>query len=226
LGRTATGPADLKNMTYSVKEMFYTIQGEGCNAGRVAVFCRFSGCNLWSGLEKDRTSAICQFCDTNFVGTDGIGGGKFHSAADLADKVAELWNLGNGGKDGRFIVCTGGEPLLQIDEQLVTALHARGFFIAVETNGTKQAPKGIDWITVSPKSNTEIVLTTGDELKLVYPQLLAPPEHFVKLDFDHFFLQPMDGLELAENMQKVISYCHRNPKWRVSVQTHKILGIP
>jgi len=213
-------------MTYSVKELFYTIQGEGCNAGRVAVFCRFSGCNLWSGLEKDRNTAICQFCDTNFVGTDGVGGGKFRSATELADKVEEVWKFGNGGKSGRFIVCTGGEPLLQLDEQLIKALHARGFYIAVETNGTKPAPEGIDWITVSPKADAAIVLTTGNELKLVYPQRLAPPEYFAQLDFDHFFLQAMDGIAVAENVRKVIDYCHANPQWRVSVQTHKILGIP
>lgn len=213
-------------MTYSIKEIFYTIQGEGCNAGRVAVFCRFAGCNLWSGLEKDRSTAVCQFCDTEFVGTDGVGGGKFRSADDLADRVEEIWVKGSGGKDGRFIVCTGGEPLLQVDELLVDALHERGFYIAVETNGTQPAPSGIDWITVSPKSDAAIVLTTGNELKLVYPQELAPPEQFAELDFENFFLQPMDGPAVAENTQMVIKYCHANPHWRVSVQAHKILGIP
>jgi len=213
-------------MTYSVKEIFYTIQGEGFNAGRVAVFCRFAGCNLWSGLEKDRSTAVCQFCDTEFICTDGIGGGKFRSASGLADKVEEIWNKGSGGKDGRFIVCTGGEPLLQLDESLVNELHARGFYIAVETNGTQTAPKGIDWLTVSPKSDAAIVLTKGNELKLVYPQALAPPEHFAELDFDHFFLQPMDGSATAENTEKVVEYCRSNPHWRVSVQAHKILGIP
>ena len=213
-------------MTYSVKEIFYTIQGEGCNAGRVAVFCRFAGCNLWSGLEKDRNTAVCTFCDTEFVGTDGVGGGKFRSAADLASRVEEIWTEGSGGKDGRFIVCTGGEPLLQVDEDLVDALHARGFYIAVETNGTQLAPNGIDWITVSPKADAEVVLTQGNELKLVYPQDLAQPEQFAEFQFENFFLQPMDGPSVAENTQRVIEYCHANPHWRVSVQAHKILGIP
>ena len=213
-------------MTYSIKEIFYTIQGEGCNAGKVCVFCRFSGCNLWSGIEKDRSTAICQFCDTEFVGTDGVGGGKFRTASDLADRIEQTWVEGNGGQDGRFLVCTGGEPLLQIDEALVTELHKRGFLIAVETNGTKPPPSGIDWITVSPKSNAEVLLTKGNELKLVYPQELAPPEKFLDLDFDHFFLQPMDGPVVKENTQKVLAYCKENPRWRVSVQAHKILGIP
>ncbi len=213
-------------MTYSVKEMFYTIQGEGCNSGRVAVFCRFAGCNLWSGLEKDRSNAVCQFCDTEFVGTDGVGGGKFRTATDLADSVEEIWLEGSGGKDGRFIVCTGGEPLLQLDESLIDALHERGFYIAVETNGTKVVPDGVDWLTVSPKSDAAIVLSKGNELKLVYPQSLAPPEQFAQLDFDNFFLQPMDGPKVVENTQMVIQYCRANPHWRVSVQAHKILGIP
>ena len=224
-GRTAPSTADVIGMTYSVKEIFYTIQGEGYNAGRVAVFCRFSGCNLWSGLERDRNTAVCQFCDTEFVGTDGAGG-KFATEVELVDRVEQIWVDGSGDKGGRFIVCTGGEPLLQLDERLVQELHSRGFYIAVETNGTQLAPRGIDWITVSPKAGAEVVLSSGNELKLVYPQESALPERFSELDFENFFLQPMDGPSIAENTQRVIQYCHANPQWRVSVQTHKILGVP
>jgi 7-carboxy-7-deazaguanine synthase (Cx14CxxC type) len=213
-------------MTYSIKEIFYTIQGEGFHAGRVAVFCRFAGCNLWSGLERDRASAVCNFCDTEFVGTDGVGGGKFRTADALADRIESIWLAGNGGKDGRFVVCTGGEPLLQLDDDLVDSLHARGFYIAVETNGTQAAPQGVDWLTVSPKANAEVVLTRGNEMKLVYPQMLAQPAAYAGLQFEHFFLQPMDGPSVAQNTQAVLDYCRAHPQWRVSVQAHKVLGIP
>jgi 7-carboxy-7-deazaguanine synthase (Cx14CxxC type) len=210
-------------MTYAVKEIFYTLQGEGANAGRPAVFCRFAGCNLWTGLERDRADAVCTFCDTDFVGTDGPGGGKFASADELADAVARTWT-GAGGD--RFVVCTGGEPLLQLDEALIAALHARGFKIAVETNGTLPAPPGLDWICVSPKAEAPVVLTRGDELKLVYPQTNAPPERFAALHFTHRFLQPMDGDDRAANSRKAVAYCLAHPEWRLSVQTHKYLGIP
>lgn len=213
-------------MTYSVKEIFYTLQGEGAHTGRSAVFCRFAGCNLWSGREKDRSQAVCQFCDTEFVGTDGIGGGKFRTAAELADKVAACWPKAVGKAGKRFVVCTGGEPLLQLDEPLIDELHVRGFEIAVETNGTQPAPKGLDWICVSPKAEAELVVKKGNELKLVYLQEEAPPERFADLAFDHFFLQPMDGPEKNALTQKAIDYCKANPQWRLSVQTHKILGIP
>lgn len=213
-------------MTYSVKEIFYTLQGEGAHTGRPAVFCRFTGCNLWTGREQDRFAAVCQFCDTDFVGTDGMGGGKFRTAADLADKVAAGWPE-VGGKAGKpFVVCTGGEPLLQLDEPLIHELHARGFEIAVETNGTQPAPDGLDWICVSPKADAELVVKKGNELKLVYLQEQAPPERFAGMAFDHFFLQPMDGPEKSMLTRQVIDYCKANPKWRLSVQTHKILGIP
>jgi 7-carboxy-7-deazaguanine synthase (Cx14CxxC type) len=211
-------------MTYAVKEIFYTLQGEGANAGRPAVFCRFAGCNLWSGLEKDRGGAVCKFCDTDFVGTDGIGGGKFITADDLADAIARAWT-GNG-SGARFMVCTGGEPLLQVDAALIAALHARAFEIAVETNGTLPAPKGLDWICVSPKADADLMLTAGDELKLVYPQAGAPPERYAGLAFTHRFLQPMDGDARAANSQAAVDYCLAHPQWRLSVQTHKYLGIP
>ena len=212
-------------MTYSVKEVFYTLQGEGGNAGRPAVFCRFTGCNLWTGREEDRAQAVCTFCDTDFVGTDGEGGGKFRTADALADAVAAHWP---GGPDrGRpLVVCTGGEPLLQLDAALVDAFHARGFEIAVETNGTQAAPAGIDWICVSPKAQAPVVLTKGQELKLVFPQPSAPPERFAALDFEQFFLQPMDGPEREANTQAAIAYCLAHPQWRLSLQTHKLLGIP
>ena len=212
-------------MTYSVKEIFYTLQGEGAQAGRPAVFCRFAGCNLWSGLEKDRPTAICRFCDTDFVGTDGQGGGKFATPDILAEAIASRWPRDD--KTGkRFVVCTGGEPLLQLDRALIDALHARRFEVAVETNGTQFAPSGIDWICVSPKARAPIVLTSGNELKLVFPQDDAQPEIFATLQFDHFFLQPMDGPEQKTNTQEAINYCKAHPRWRLSVQTHKILGIP
>ena len=210
-------------MTYSVKEIFYTLQGEGANAGRPAVFCRFSGCNLWSGLEKDRDTANCKFCDTDFVGTDGIGGAKFSNARALAVKVDEQWP--QMASNRRFVVCTGGEPLLQLDASLVVALHELGFEIAVETNGTLLAPDGIDWICVSPKAHTELVLTTGSELKLVYPQNGAAPERYQDLEFQHRFLQPLDGPNLDRNTSAAIAYCLENPNWCLSLQTHKITGI-
>ena len=208
---------------YSVKEIFYTLQGEGANAGRAAVFCRFTGCNLWSGREEDRASAACSFCDTDFVGTDGEGGGKFVDADALAEAVERTWN---GAAADRFVVCTGGEPLLQLDATLIAALHARGFEIAVETNGTIAAPQGLDWICVSPKAEAALKQTSGDELKLVYPQAAAKPERFEALDFRHFFLQPMDGDNTEENTRAATAYCLAHPKWRLSLQTHKLIGIP
>jgi 7-carboxy-7-deazaguanine synthase len=212
-------------MSYSVKEIFYTLQGEGAQTGRPAVFCRFSGCNLWSGLEQDRPTAICKFCDTDFVGTGGHGGGKFSAPDGLAEAIASLWPSDDQtGK--RFVVCTGGEPLLQLDEPLIDALHARRFEVAVETNGTQPAPQGIDWICVSPKAHAPLVLSAGNELKLVFPQQDALPEMFATLQFDHFFLQPMDGPERTAHTRRAISYCKAHPRWRLSLQTHKILGIP
>lgn len=192
--------------------------------GRPAVFCRFAGCNLWSGLERDRNSAVCRFCDTDFVGVDGIGGGKFKTAEQLAEAVAAAWPNGQGGVP--YVVCTGGEPLLQLDQVLLDALHAKGFKVAVETNGTQLAPEGLDWICLSPKSTAPIVLTQGNELKLVHPQIDAWPDKFEDMDFEHFFLQPMDGPNRDENTRLVVEYCKVNPKWRLSLQTHKILGIP
>ena len=211
-------------MTYSVKEIYYTIQGEGAQSGRLAVFLRFSGCNLWSGLEKDRETAICKFCDTDFFGTGGPGGGKFLTAELLAEAIAAQWPNQHDGRP--YVVCTGGEPLLQLDEDLIDELHKRSFEVAVETNGTEKAPKGMDWICVSPKSKSELVLKQGNELKLVYPQDDAQPEQFDKLHFEYFFLQPMDGPEKEYNTKKTIEYCQSHPKWRLSLQTHKILGIP
>ncbi len=211
-------------MTYAVKEIFYTLQGEGANTGKPAVFCRFAGCNLWSGREADRADAVCKFCDTDFVGTDGVGGGKFETAGSLADAISAAWK-GNGGAQ-RFVVCTGGEPLLQLNEDLIAALHARAFKVAVETNGTLAPPKGLDWICVSPKADAELVLTTGDELKLVYPQAGVAPERYEGLKFEHWFLQPMDGPARAANSTRAIDYCLAHPKWRLSLQTHKYLGIP
>lgn len=210
-------------MAYTVKEIFYTLQGEGGQAGRAAVFCRFAGCNLWSGREEDRSKAVCQFCDTDFIGTDGPGGGKFATAQDLAQAVLNQWPQAPGGKP--LVVCTGGEPLLQLDQALVDALHAVGFEIAVETNGTQAAPEGLDWICVSPKADAELVLTRGTELKLVFPQALARPERFAQLDFKHFFLQPMDGLLAKQNLQATVAYCMAHPQWRLSIQTHKVVGI-
>jgi len=211
-------------MTYAVKEIFYTLQGEGAQAGRAAVFCRFAGCNLWSGREQDRAGAVCNFCDTDFVSTDGQGGGKFASAQELAAAVAAQWPAtAPGGRP--YVVCTGGEPLLQLDEALIDAFHARGFEVAVETNGTQPAPAGLDWICVSPKAAAEIVLTRGDELKLVYPQPAALPERFAGLDFRHFFLQPMDSPLKARHTQAAVAYCMAHPQWRLSVQMHKLVGI-
>ncbi|MFP4335555.1 MAG: 7-carboxy-7-deazaguanine synthase [Wenzhouxiangella sp.] len=210
-------------MTYSAKEIFYTLQGEGGNVGRAAVFLRFAGCNLWSGLERDRATAVCDFCDTDFVGTDGVGGGKFKTAGELADAVLACWPAAAQGR--KLVVCTGGEPLLQLDELAIEALHARGFEIAVETNGTIAAPAGIDWLCVSPKANAELRQTSGDELKLVYPQQLAPPERFEHLDFRHFLLQPMDGPQLEHNTRLTIEYCLKHPQWRFSLQTHKVIGV-
>ena len=211
-------------MTYAVKEVYYTLQGEGGQAGRAAVFCRFAGCNLWSGREADRADAVCNFCDTDFVGTDGPGGGKFDTPAALAEHIARQWPAGPSGKP--LAVCTGGEPLLQLNEPLIDALHTLGFEVAVETNGTQPTPAGLDWICVSPKANAPLVLTHGHELKLVYPQPAAMPERFAALDFGLFFLQPMDGLEQRRNTRLAIDYCLAHPQWRLSVQTHKTVGIP
>lgn len=213
-------------MTYSVKETFATLQGEGAQAGRAAVFLRFAGCNLWNGREEGRTRAVCQFCDTDFVGTDGEGGGSFSDAAALADHVLERWSVDRPDHGRRYVVCTGGEPLLQLDAPLIKALHDRDFEVAVETNGTIAAPAEIDWITVSPKADAPLVQLSGDELKLVYPQELARPEMFEGLEFAHFFVQPMDGPDQLENTKSAIDFCQRNPRWRLSVQTHKYLGIP
>ena len=229
-------------MSYTVKEIFYTLQGEGANMGRPAVFCRFAGCNLWSGREEDRLTAVCTFCDTDFVGTDGPGGGRFGSALHLVKAVAAAWPTPPSalahpcdGAQGRpacqgigrpFVVCTGGEPLLQLDDALVTAFHTYGFEVAIETNGTRLPPHGVDWICVSPKAGAELVLRAGDELKLVFPQQGAEPERFEHLDFPHFFLQPRDGPERALHTQLAVRYCLEHPQWRLSLQTHKLLGIP
>jgi 7-carboxy-7-deazaguanine synthase (Cx14CxxC type) len=212
-------------MSYAVKEIFYTLQGEGAQAGRAAVFCRFAGCNLWSGREDDRAAAVCKFCDTEFVGTNGPGGGKFDTPEALADAVAHAWSARNGG-GRRFVVCTGGEPLLQLDAAAIDALHAREFEIAVETNGTVVAPAGIDWVCVSPKADVPLVQRSGSELKLVFPQAENRPEQFEGLAFEHLFLQPMDGPNAAANTQQAVRYCMEHPKWRLSLQTHKLLGIP
>ena len=211
-------------MSYAVKELFYTLQGEGAQAGRAAVFCRFAGCNLWTGREEDRADAVCTFCDTEFVGTDGPGGGKFATAGALADAVLAAWPAGRGGTP--YVVCTGGEPLLQLDAPLLDALHQRGIAVAVETNGTQLPPAGLDWICVSPKAAAPVVLTTGNELKLVYPQPLAMPERFETLAFDHFYLQPMDGPDREANTAAAVRYCLAHPRWKMSLQTHKLLGIP
>jgi 7-carboxy-7-deazaguanine synthase len=224
-------------MAYAVKEIFYTLQGEGAQTGRPAVFCRFAGCNLWTGREADRADAVCQFCDTDFVGTDGPGGGKFSDAESLATAAAAAWpgEFAGAGDDQvsatgrrahRLVVCTGGEPLLQLDSDLVEALHLKGFEIAVETNGTEAPPPGLDWICVSPKAGAELVLRAGDELKLVFPQEGAEPERFRHLSFRHFFLQPMDGQHRERNTRLALDYCLRHPEWRLSLQTHKMLGIP
>ena len=213
-------------MTYSVREIYYTLQGEGAQTGRPAVFLRFAGCNLWSGRERDRATAVCNFCDTRFVGTDGPGGRKFPIAAELAEAVADKWPASS--DDGEpYVVCTGGEPLLQLDNAAIGALHDRGFEIGVETNGTIRAPRGIDWLCVSPKAAAPLLQHSGDELKLVYPQSesAAQPEEFVDMQFRHFFLQPMDGKDTDRNTAAAIQYCLQHPKWRLSVQTHKIIGI-
>ena len=212
-------------MGYAVKEIFYTLQGEGTHTGRPAVFCRFAGCNLWSGLEQDRASAVCQFCDTDFVGVDGPGGGRFVSAQELACAVSAKWPAQDAAAASPFVVCTGGEPLLQLDENLIEALHAQGFAVAIETNGTISPPPGIDWICVSPKAGAELVLKNGSELKLIFPQPGADPEQFAHLQFQHFFLQPMDGQDREYNTQAALRYCLEHPRWRLSLQTHKLLGI-
>jgi 7-carboxy-7-deazaguanine synthase (Cx14CxxC type) len=227
-------------MTYTVKEIFYTLQGEGAQTGRAAVFCRFSGCNLWSGREEDRSRAVCQFCDTDFVGT-GPDGGRFASAKELAAAIDRCWMGGISRIDSdegaetvaestqprsrKYVVCTGGEPLLQVDESLISELHRRDFEVAVETNGTRSAPPSLDWICVSPKAGAPLVQTTGNELKLVFPQENAPPERFEHLNFRHFFLQPMDGPDTDRNTALAIDYCLRHPRWRLSIQTHKLVGL-
>jgi 7-carboxy-7-deazaguanine synthase (Cx14CxxC type) len=211
-------------MSYQVKEIYYTLQGEGAQTGRAAVFLRFAGCNLWSGLERDRGEAICQFCDTDFVGTGGPGGGKFANADALAEAVSRQWPKDHRGTP--YAVCTGGEPLLQVDDALVVALHARGFEVGIETNGTLLPPEGIDWICVSPKADAELILKKGSELKLIYPQPRGEPERYADLAFDHFFLQPMDSADREPNTRAATAYCLAHPKWRLSLQTHKLLGIP
>lgn len=210
-------------MTYSLKELFFTLQGEGANSGRAAVFCRFAGCNLWSGREEDRAIAVCRFCDTDFVGTDGPGGGAFDDPEGLAQAARALWP--NGSTARPFIVCTGGEPLLQLDARLIAALKAQGFEIAIESNGTLCAPPGLDWICISPKAGAPLVQKSGDELKLVYPQAGLDPATFRDLDFRHFFLQPMDGPEIGQNTRAAIAYCQQHPDWRLGLQSHKFIGI-
>ena len=209
-------------MSYSVKEIYFTLQGEGFHTGKHAVFCRFSGCNLWSGLEKNREKAICNFCDTDFVGTDGINGNKYQNAESLAKKIDEIWDKNSNDK---LVVFTGGEPLLQLNGELIDLLHERKFKVAIETNGTILPPKNIDWICVSPKKGAEFNLNYGNEIKLVYPQEGLDPEKFQDFDFDHFFIQPMDGKDLQKNILQSVSYCIENPLWRLSLQTHKIMGI-
>ncbi len=212
-------------MTYVVKEIFYTLQGEGANAGRPAVFCRFAGCNLWTGFERDRAEAVCRFCDTDFIGSDGPGGGRFATAGELAAAIHRQWPEGHLRAEP-FVVCTGGEPLLQVDADLVRALHALGFTIAVETNGTRPAPEGVDWVCVSPKAEASLVLRSGHELKLVFPQDGLDPAALEDLDFQHFYLQPMDGPERDASTRAAVDYCLSHPVWRLSLQTHKYLGIP
>jgi 7-carboxy-7-deazaguanine synthase (Cx14CxxC type) len=213
-------------VSYFVKEIYRTLQGEGANAGRAAVFCRFTGCNLWTGHEEDREAAVCRFCDTNFVGTDGPRGGRFPNARALADAVSAAFPEDRPLQPKPLVVCTGGEPLLQLDGALLAALHRDGFEVAVETNGTRPAPPGIDWLTVSPKAGAPLVVTSGDELKLVYPQDGAPPESFEGLAFGRFFLQPMDGPEREANTRLAVAYCLAHPRWRLSLQTHKLIGLP
>ena len=209
-------------MSYAVKEIYYTIQGEGAQTGRPAVFCRFAGCNLWSGREEDREEATCRFCDTDFFGIDGPGGGRFATPAALAQAVAREWA---GDANQRLVVCTGGEPLLQLDEPLLDAFHQQGFSVAIETNGTQPVPPGVDWVCMSPKANAPLVVERGDELKLVYPQEGAEPERYIHLGFTHFFLQPMDGPERDRNTALAVEYCLRHPRWRLSLQTHKLIGL-
>lgn len=209
---------------YAVKEIFYSLQGEGARSGRAAVFLRFSGCNLWNGLEKDRSSAVCKFCDTDFFGTDGSYGGKYENAEALAEQIAELWPKQNAASKP-YVVCTGGEPLLQLDAELLHQLHLLGFEVAVETNGTLPVPEQVDWICVSPKANAELKQINGNELKLVYPQEMLDPQQFSALDFEYYFLQPMDGPDLAKNMKAAVDYCLAHPQWRLSLQTHKTVGI-
>ena len=211
-------------MTYSIKEIFYTLQGEGNHAGRPAVFCRFAGCNLWTGREEDRSTAICQFCDTDFVGTDGIGGGKFKTAQALASNINSLWPSSY--PDSKYVVFTGGEPLLQLDLALIVAMHEVGFEIAIETNGTLPVPEGVDWICVSPKMGSTLVVRKGNEIKVVIPQLGQPMNEYASLDFEHHFVQAMDGPNRDENIRRAIAYCKDHPKWKLSVQTHKLLQIP
>jgi 7-carboxy-7-deazaguanine synthase (Cx14CxxC type) len=217
-------------MSYAVKEIFYTLQGEGAQTGRTAVFCRFAGCNLWSGHEADRTEAVCRFCDTDFVGVDGSGGGRFETAEELAEAIERTWSADSrqpgSGLGKRFVVCTGGEPLLQLNAELIAALHGRGFEIAVETNGTIAAPNGLDWLCVSPKAGAGLVQRSGDEMKLVFPQLGVDPAEFEALAFRHFFVQPMDGPSREVNTELALRYCLEHPQWRLSLQTHKLLGIP
>jgi 7-carboxy-7-deazaguanine synthase (Cx14CxxC type) len=212
-------------LSYAVKEIYYTLQGEGANTGSPAVFCRFAGCNLWSGRHSGRASAICTFCDTDFVGTDGPGGGRFQTATDLATAVMDAWPTCSSVRNRPLVVCTGGEPLLQLDSDAVNALHASGFRIAVETNGTQMPPEGLDWICVSPKAGADLVLRKGNELKLVYPQVGAQPEAYEEMHFDHLFLQPMDGPNQEENTRLAIRYCLEHPRWRLSLQTHKLVGL-
>jgi 7-carboxy-7-deazaguanine synthase len=217
------------DVTYLVKELFPTLQGEGINAGRPAVFCRFTGCNLWSGQERHRASAVCRFCDTDFVGTDGPGGGRFASPDELADAVVAAWPTDAGpgpGSAGPLVVCTGGEPLLQLDTALIEALHRRGARVAIETNGTLPVPDGVDWVCVSPKAGADLVVRAGDELKVVFPQAGLDPSDYLELAFDHFLVQPMDGPELAANTVAAVAWCLAHPRWRLSVQTHKAIGIP
>ncbi|WP_295750994.1 7-carboxy-7-deazaguanine synthase [Undibacterium sp.] len=211
-------------MTYSIKESFYTLQGEGNHAGRPAVFCRFTGCNLWSGREEDRSSAVCQFCDTDFVGVDGEGGGKFKTALALAERINSLWPASY--PQTKYVVFTGGEPLLQLDANLINAMHQLGFEIAIETNGTLPVPEGVDWVCVSPKMGSKLVVLKGSELKVVIPQLGQPMSEYASLDFEHFFVQAMDGPLQADNLRLAIDYCKAHPQWKLSVQTHKLLQIP
>ncbi|MBC3810814.1 7-carboxy-7-deazaguanine synthase [Undibacterium aquatile] len=211
-------------MTYSVKEIFYTLQGEGNHAGRPAVFCRFSGCNLWTGREEDRASAVCQFCDTDFVGTDGVGGGKFKSAQDLAAAINALWPTSY--TASKYVVFTGGEPLLQLDAGLIAAMHAVGFEIAIETNGTLSVPEGVDWICVSPKMGSELVVRKGNEIKVVIPQIGQNMATYGNLDFEHYFVQAMDGPLRDDNLRRAIDFCKQHPQWKLSLQTHKLLQIP